>query len=58
MSMTISHWKCQRAIAALGGLVALLLILMKLLPFVPGHFTRSEFLALGLWCLLGVLVSR
>ena len=48
----------ERALALLGGLVALLLILIKLLPFVPGHFTRSEFVALALWCLAGLWVSR
>jgi fibro-slime domain-containing protein len=26
---------------------------MKLLPFVPGHFSGYEFLALALWCPLG-----
>ncbi len=47
----------QRGIATLGILVGALLILMKLLPFVPGHFTGYEFLALGLWCLAGLMLN-
>lgn len=29
------------------------MILVKLLPFVPGHFTRREAVARGLWALVG-----
>ncbi|MGH9453403.1 MAG: APC family permease [Terriglobia bacterium] len=46
-----------RSIAILGIMVSALLILMKLAPFVPGHFTHREYLALGLWMLAGVAVS-
>jgi APA family basic amino acid/polyamine antiporter len=46
----------RRSVAWAGGLVALALVLMKVLPFVPGHFTRSEFAALGLWGLLGAVM--
>ncbi|HUI40955.1 MAG TPA: APC family permease [Terriglobia bacterium] len=48
----------RRGVAALGGLVALAMILMKVLPFVPGHFTRHECVALGLWVLLGAGLWR
>ena len=48
----------ERAIAASGILVASLLILMKFLPIVPGHFTGYEYLALGLWVLAGLLLRR
>ncbi len=48
----------ERAIAASGILVASLLILMKFLPIVPGHFTGYEYLALGLWVLVGLLLRR
>ena len=34
------------------------LVLMKFLPFVPGHFTAYEYLALGLWVFIGLLLSR
>jgi hypothetical protein len=46
----------RRSVACAGGLLALALVLMKVLPFVPGHFTRSEFAALGLWGLLGAVM--
>jgi len=48
----------ERAMAASGILVASLLILMKFLPIVPGHFTGYEYLALGLWVLAGLLLRR
>jgi hypothetical protein len=48
----------ERAIAVLGAWVASLLILMKLLPFVPGHFSGYEFLALALWGVPGVVSQR
>ncbi|HEV2176935.1 MAG TPA: APC family permease [Terriglobia bacterium] len=44
----------QRLVAILGALVAGMLVLMKVLPFVPGHFTGYEYLALGLWSLFGL----
>jgi len=30
------------------------LVLMKILPGVPGHFTVSEYAALALWCAAGL----
>jgi basic amino acid/polyamine antiporter, APA family len=48
----------RRRVAVLGALVALAMVLMKALPFVPGHFSRAECVALGLWVLLGVLLWR
>lgn len=47
-----------RRIAALGIFVTALMALMKFLPFVPGHFTRYEWLALAIWCALGALVKN
>jgi basic amino acid/polyamine antiporter, APA family len=46
--------KRMRAIAALGAVVSLLLVLMKLLPIVPGHFSGAEWIALGVWIVLGM----
>ncbi|HEX2715650.1 MAG TPA: hypothetical protein VHM88_26000, partial [Candidatus Acidoferrales bacterium] len=46
----------ERAMAAMGISVASLLVLMKFLPFVPGHFSAYEYLALGLWILAGLLL--
>jgi len=47
-----------RAIAALGMAVSALLILMKLVPAVPGHFTGAEWIALGVWLAIGLLLHR
>lgn len=46
----------MRFIAALGICVSLLLVLMKLLPVFPGHFSSWEWLALGVWLGLGTVL--
>ena len=48
----------DRLIAVLGAFVGLAMILMKLLPFVPGSFSSWEWLALGFWIVLGTLLGR
>ena len=49
----------KRLVAAIGALVGLLMVLMKIVPFVPGHFSGYEWLALGVWLALGMaLASR
>ena len=48
----------QRLVAAVGALVGLLMILMKVVPFVPGHFSAYEWLALGIWIALGAVAAR
>lgn len=48
----------RRGVAVLGGLVALAMILMKILPFVPGHFTGHECVALAVWTALGIAIWR
>ncbi len=48
----------ERAISTAGAIVGSLLILMKVLPMVPGSFTAYEYLALGLWILLGWALRR
>ena len=48
----------EKAIAWLGALVALAMALMKVLPFVPGNFSRWEWLALALWLFTGILIGR
>jgi amino acid transporter len=48
----------QRIIAALGATVSLALIAMKLLPFVPGHFTSAEWVALLAWIVIGFLIRH
>ncbi len=42
-----------RLAAGFGLVVTALMILGKVLPFVPGHFTRYEWLALAIWFGLG-----
>lgn len=46
----------DRLAAAFGILVTLLMILVKVSPIVPGHFTRYEWVALAVWAVLGFLV--
>jgi len=44
-----------RAAALTGAAVAAGIVLMKLLPFVPGSFTTAEWSALAVWTALGTL---
>ena len=46
-----------RAAAAFGLLVTGLMVLVKVVPVVPGHFTRYEWIALAIWIVLGVLIT-
>jgi amino acid transporter len=48
----------DRAVAWLGAAVALAMVFMKVLHFVPGHFSKWEWLAFGLWIVLGILIGR
>ncbi len=48
----------ERCIAVVGCGVGLGMILMKVLPNVPGHFDRYEWLALGVWIALGAVSAR
>jgi APA family basic amino acid/polyamine antiporter len=43
-----------RLIAAIGAIVALLLVAMKAIPKFPGHFTKPEWAALAFWLLIGI----
>ncbi|MGZ4975497.1 MAG: APC family permease, partial [Limisphaerales bacterium] len=45
-------------VAAFGLAVAVAMALMKIVPFVPGHFTIYEWLALGIWIVLGAVMAR
>jgi basic amino acid/polyamine antiporter, APA family len=47
-----------RAITALGICVSLLLLLMKLIPAFPGHFTQAEWIALSIWLVIGAILHR
>lgn len=48
----------MRLMTGLGILVSLMFFLMKVLPVFPGHFSPAEWLALGIWVGLGVLLHR
>jgi hypothetical protein len=42
-------------VATLGLLVAIAMMLMKVVPANPGHFTTYEWLALAIWIALGAI---
>jgi amino acid transporter len=48
----------ERAVAVFGLLVGIAMALMKVVPLIPGHFTVYEWLALGVWILLGAISYR
>ncbi|MGA7928485.1 MAG: APC family permease [Candidatus Sulfotelmatobacter sp.] len=48
----------ERFVAGFGLLVAIAMMLMKVVPAIPGHFTVYEWLALGIWIILGVIAHR
>jgi basic amino acid/polyamine antiporter, APA family len=43
------------SLAVAGVAISLAIVLMKVLPFVAGSFTRPEWIAFGLWSLLGLV---
>ncbi|MGB8734223.1 MAG: APC family permease [Candidatus Sulfotelmatobacter sp.] len=45
-------------VAGFGLLVAVAMILMKIVPAIPGHFTIYEWLALAIWIALGAISHR
>ena len=45
-----------RAAAVFGILVTSLMVLVKVVPIVPGHFTRYEWMALAIWAVLGLIL--
>jgi len=47
-----------KAAAITGIVVTTLMILIKVLPQVPGHFTLYEWIALTVWTLMGLLLRR
>jgi amino acid transporter len=46
----------RRAAAIFGLIVTSVMILVKLVPLVPGHFTSHEWIALGIWGVLGAAI--
>ncbi|HEX4485096.1 MAG TPA: APC family permease [Terriglobales bacterium] len=49
--------RAQRTVAAAGAFVALGMVLMKVVPFVPGHFNGWEWLAFTIWILCGAALA-
>jgi len=47
-----------RAAAAIGIVVTLSLLAMKVLPQVPGHFTHYEWISLAVWVVVGLSLRR
>jgi amino acid transporter len=47
----------ERAIAWFGLAVGIAMALMKVVPFVPGHFTVYEWIALAVWIALGAAAA-
>ncbi len=45
-----------RAAAVFGLIVTSVMILVKLVPLVPGHFTQNEWIALAIWGVLGAAI--
>jgi amino acid transporter len=45
-------------VAGFGLLVAVAMLLMKVVPAVPGHFTIYEWVALGVWIGIGAIARR
>ena len=58
LATCVSFWLVEkhavmRMVAGLGILVSLILVLMKVLPAFPGHFSPPEWIAFGIWVVLG-----
>ncbi len=56
--LAIGESATGRAVAGVGVLVTVALLVLKLVPVVPGHFTRWEWLSLAGWALLGLALRR
>jgi basic amino acid/polyamine antiporter, APA family len=50
--------RLRRMVALVGVVVALGMVLMKALPFIPGHFSGYEWIAFGAWAGLGWALRR
>jgi APA family basic amino acid/polyamine antiporter len=57
-SNPVTFSRAEKSVAVFGLLVGIAMILMKIVPLVPGHFTIYEWLALGGWIALGVISHR
>ncbi|HUC30508.1 MAG TPA: APC family permease [Candidatus Acidoferrum sp.] len=55
---TIALSFAERVLAGFGLLVGVGMMLIKIFPAIPGHFTRYEWIALGIWIALGTAAAR
>src|SRR4029077_7050054 len=46
----------MRIVTGMGIAVSLMLFLMKVLPVFPGHFSLAEWISLGIWVTLGIIL--
>jgi amino acid transporter len=46
------------SVAIFGLVVAIAMLLMKVVPAIPGHFTMYEWLALAIWIAIGAIARR
>ncbi|MDD5544724.1 MAG: APC family permease [Acidobacteriia bacterium] len=54
----LSSKRRLRAIAIAGIGVTVLLVLIKIIPQIPGHFDLAEYIALGVWLMLGFVLHQ
>ena len=47
----------ERGIAFVGILVGTMMMLMKIVPLVPGHFSKYEWIAFGCWMVAGAVIA-
>jgi basic amino acid/polyamine antiporter, APA family len=55
-AITLSRF--ETAVAVFGLLVGVTMILMKLVPSIPGHFTVYEWIALAVWIVAGAAAHK
>lgn len=57
--ISYARWsKKHTAIAWLGATVAIVFVLLKVVPWIPGSFRLWEYVALAAWCVLGFVLSK
>jgi amino acid transporter len=47
----------ERLVALVGIIVGVFMILMKVVPSVPGHFSPYEWLVLAIWSMIGIVLN-
>jgi basic amino acid/polyamine antiporter, APA family len=49
------HPRESTSMAGIGAVVAVAIVLMKVVPGVPGSFTRAEWIAFAIWSAAGLV---